>query len=241
MRSSFLFFFSSHLILEDVDPQLTVYNRKATAPTVNTNSLSTPGTPASSTQESRPPTAEELANLPKITDRIPFSAWAVIFAGAFERFTYFGLIAPWQNYIQNPRGDHALPGALGLGQASATNISNAFFLVSFVTPMLFAVASDTRLGRYKTLMIGLGCYLTGCAVLVGTSVERALDAGAGLGGLIASMILVALGAGCVKACYVPFLGDQLRGGKERVERRGGRLVVVSPDRTLQFVYNAYYW
>jgi POT family proton-dependent oligopeptide transporter len=107
--------------------------------------------------------------------------------------------------------------------------------------MLFAVISDTQLGRYKTLIIGLACYFAGCLVLVVTSTSRALDANAGLGGLIGSMILVALGAGCVKACFIPFLGDQLRGGRERVERRSGRLVVVSSERTLQFVYNAYYW
>jgi POT family proton-dependent oligopeptide transporter len=107
--------------------------------------------------------------------------------------------------------------------------------------MLFAVISDTILGRYKTLMIGLACYLAGCVVLVGTSTEKALDAGAGLGGLVGSLVLVALGAGCVKACFVPFLGDQLKGGNERVESKSGRLVVVSHARTLQFVYNAYYW
>jgi POT family proton-dependent oligopeptide transporter len=107
--------------------------------------------------------------------------------------------------------------------------------------MMFAVISDTQLGRYKTLIIGLTCYFAGCIVLVATSTKRALSAGVGLGGLIGSMILVALGAGCVKACFVPFLGDQLKGGKERVERRSGKSVVVSSDRTLQFVYNAYYW
>ena len=55
------------------------------------------------------------------------------------------------------------------------------------------------------------------------------------------MVFVALGAGSVKAAYVPFLGDQLGGGAERVEVRKGELVVVSPERTLQFAYNAYYW
>ncbi|KAH7132588.1 major facilitator superfamily domain-containing protein [Dendryphion nanum] len=192
----------------------------------------------------RPPTPSEVKNLPHIIDHIPFAAWAAIFAGAFERFTYFGLIAPWQNYIQNPRSrgvHHAIPGALGLGQATATNISNAFFFVSFLTPMLFAILSDTKLGRYKTLLIGLGCYLVGCVVLVCTSIEKALDNGAGVPGLAFCMVFIALGAGSVKAAYVPFLGDQLRGGKERVEERKGRLVIVSPDRTLQFVYNAYYW
>ncbi|PSN66240.1 MFS general substrate transporter [Corynespora cassiicola Philippines] len=189
----------------------------------------------------RPATEDEISNLPHVVDHIPFSAWAVILAGAFERFTYFGLIAPWQNYMQNPRGLHPLPGALNLGQATATNISNAFFLVSFLTPMIFAVMSDTKFGRYKTLMAGLACYLVGCIVLVGTSTDRGLNANAGVPGLSICMVFIAAGAGCVKAVYVPFLGDQLKTGKERTERRKGKLVIVSRERTLQFAYNAYYW
>jgi POT family proton-dependent oligopeptide transporter len=55
------------------------------------------------------------------------------------------------------------------------------------------------------------------------------------------MVFVALGAGSIKACFVPFLGDQLGTGKARVERRKGKFVVVSEERTLQFAYNAYYW
>lgn len=112
--------------------------------------------------------------------------------------------------------------------------------------MVFAVLSDTRFGRYKTLLIGLACYLFGCAVLVCTSWPGAVEKGAGVPGLVVCMVFVAAGAGCVKACFVPFLGDQLEGGKgERVEvrDRGGRRVevVVCGERTLQFVYNAYYW
>ena len=60
-----------------------------------------------------------------------------------------------ENYMQNPRGSHSVPGALDLGQATATNISNAFFLFSFLTPMLFGLVSDIWLGRYRTLMVGL--------------------------------------------------------------------------------------
>lgn len=191
----------------------------------------------------RPPTDHELSTLLHVVDNIPFSAWAVILFGAFERFTYFGIIAPWQNYMQNPPSttSSALPGALGLGQATATNISNAFFLVSFLTPMLFAVLSDTKLGRYKTLMLGLACYLIGCVLLVTTSTSKALEKRASVPGLGIAMVFISLGAGSVKACYVPFLGDQLGGRKERVEMRKGRIVVVSPQRTLQFVYNSYYW
>lgn len=58
--------------------------------------------------------------------------------------------------MQNPRGTGALPGILGLGQSTAVNIYNAFFLFSFLTPILFALAADLWLGRFKTLMVGLG-------------------------------------------------------------------------------------
>jgi len=57
--------------------------------------------------------------------------------------------------MQYPQGKTPVPGALGLGQATAVNIYNAFFLFSFITPMLFGLISDVWLGRYKTLMLGL--------------------------------------------------------------------------------------
>lgn len=103
----------------------------------------------------RDATNEESLLYPHITDKVPLSAWIVILAGAAERACYFGIIAPWQNYLQNPRQHGSVPGALGLGQSTATNISNAFFLFSFLTPMGFAVMSDVWLGRFKTLVVGL--------------------------------------------------------------------------------------
>jgi POT family proton-dependent oligopeptide transporter len=55
--------------------------------------------------------------------------------------------------MQNERGFRAAPGALGLGQSTATSVSNSFFVFSFITPMLFAVVSDMWLGRYNTLVL----------------------------------------------------------------------------------------
>ena len=63
---------------------------------------------------------------------------------------------PTENHMQNPRDTGALPGILGLGQSTAVNIYNAFFLFSFLTPIIFALAADLWLGRFKTLMVGLG-------------------------------------------------------------------------------------
>jgi len=60
-----------------------------------------------------------------------------------------------ENYIQNDHNSVSVSGALGLGQATATNVSNAFFFFSFLTSLPFAVLSDTWLGRYKTLCLSV--------------------------------------------------------------------------------------
>ena len=57
--------------------------------------------------------------------------------------------------MQNSLDDDSVPGALALGQSTATTIYNAFFFFSYLTPLPFAIVSDTWLGRYKTLCVSL--------------------------------------------------------------------------------------
>jgi hypothetical protein len=57
--------------------------------------------------------------------------------------------------MQNPRTGSVNPGALGLGQQTATNLSNFFMLLQFVAPMPFAVLSDMKMGRLQTLMMSM--------------------------------------------------------------------------------------
>ncbi|KAL8980140.1 MAG: hypothetical protein Q9205_004699, partial [Flavoplaca limonia] len=162
----------------DSTPNSTVPNTEKSVPAQNLELGSHP----------RDATEDEVATLPHVTDRIPIAAWIVILAGAAERATYFGVIAPWQNYMQNPRGA-AIPGALGLGQSMATNIFNAFFLFSFLTPMAFALLSDIYIGRYKSLIAG----------------------------------------------------DQYVQKKPQLSCKNGKYVIVDGTRTLQLLYNLYYW
>lgn len=190
----------------------------------------------------RPATDEEIKDLPHVTDRVPRAAWIVIFAGALERAGYFGIIAPWQNYLQNPRATGSIPGALDLGQATATNIYNAFFLFSFATPMLFGLIADLYIGRYRAMMIGMLCYLSGSVLLLLTSLPNSLERNAGIGGFVGAMILIGLGAGSIKATFFPFLGDQYVQQKPMLKvKSDGSRVVVDGGRTLQLIYNLYFW
>lgn len=57
-------------------------------------------------QEHPAPTEEEWASLREVADHVPVSAFLVILIELCERFTYYGLSGPFQNYIQFPAPDH---------------------------------------------------------------------------------------------------------------------------------------
>lgn len=75
-----------------------------------------------------------------------------------------------------------------------------------------------------------------------TSLPAALDRGAGVPGLAVSMFLMGLGVGGVKSTISPFIGDQYVQRKPQlVQQKDGTLGIVDGSRTIQFLYNAFYW
>lgn len=86
--------------------------------TTNANSIEDePGQPAASdivSFEDDEPTEEELATLRKVADHLPWSAFIVALVELCERFTYYGLSGPFQNYIQYHPDDTPVRGAIGM-------------------------------------------------------------------------------------------------------------------------------
>lgn len=50
----------------------------------------------------RDATEEELRTLPHVIDDIPLAVWIAAFVGAAERFTYYGITAPWRKLARVP-------------------------------------------------------------------------------------------------------------------------------------------
>lgn len=48
------------------------------------------------------PTEQDWKELRQVADELPFSAFLILIIEFCERFTYYGLSGPFQNYIQNP-------------------------------------------------------------------------------------------------------------------------------------------
>ncbi|KAI1174990.1 major facilitator superfamily domain-containing protein [Nemania sp. FL0916] len=212
--------------------------------TIDSNDLTTldPMETAAEIFDAREATRDEIQNLVHEPGKVPMTAWVLILTGAVTQTARFGTTVLWQNYLQNPRGNPLLPGALGLGQTTATTIQNVYLFYSSLTPLLFAVISDGWIGRYKTVLISLGLLAIGYVTLVTTSIPSALDHGAGLGGLITTMILLGLGQSGLSTVMYPIIADQIPDAPPTIrQKKSGKLVVIDRKLTIQYVFNAYYW
>lgn len=63
--------------------------------------------------DAEPLAMETHDDLRKVADSIPYSVWLVATVELCERFAFYGVVGPMQNYIQNGRDDPARPGGIG--------------------------------------------------------------------------------------------------------------------------------
>ncbi|KAI1502422.1 MFS general substrate transporter [Biscogniauxia marginata] len=190
----------------------------------------------------RDATIEEIQTLIHERERVPSTAWLLAFTGAASQLVRFGITVAWYQSSQiydNPPGNSLLPGALGLGQAKATIIQNAFLFFQYLTPLPFALISDAWVGRYKTMLFCLGLLVTGYIVLVATSIPSALEHGAGIPGIGTTVVLIGLGQGGLSAVMYPFMIPNTQPQVKRNKK--GELVVTDRKLAIQCVFNGYYW
>uniref|UniRef100_A0A060TDZ1 ARAD1D03740p n=1 Tax=Blastobotrys adeninivorans TaxID=409370 RepID=A0A060TDZ1_BLAAD len=190
------------------------------------------------------PTEEELATLPKVSDTLPPAAWLVAVVELCERFTYYGISGPFQNYMELDRSDANQNGGLGLGQQSATALSYFFQFWCYVTPIIGAIVADSYLGKYKTITLFAIIYALGNLVLFVTSLPAVLDkpgAKGSLAGLIIAMIVIGLGTGGIKSNVSPMIAEQYTNTKPYVKtKKNGSKVIVDPGVTIQTVFLIFY-
>ncbi|KAK8081344.1 POT family protein [Apiospora saccharicola] len=181
--------------------------------------------------------------LRRVPGKIPLAALLILSVELGERFTYFGLSGPIQNYINNPYDPASgLPGALGKGQATATALGNFFKFWAYTSTVIGAVVADQYLGKFKTILLACAIYTVGLVILVATSTPAALRDGAGFGGLVVAMVTIGLGTGGIKANVTPMCAEQYKEPEEVVQTlASGEVVVVDPQLTVQKLFMWFYW
>ncbi|PIA95670.1 putative peptide transporter ptr2 [Cercospora beticola] len=188
------------------------------------------------------PTPHEKLTLRRVPDNLPWAAFLVAIVELCERFTYYGLSGPFQNYISNKYHDpNGLPGALGLGQGGATALTNLFQFWCYVTPVIGAVVADQVWGKYRTIFWSAVVYLVGVAVLFVTSLPMSIEMGLAMPGLIAAMAIIGLATGGIKSNVSPMIAEQYRNTKLFVRTtKSGERVIVDPAATIQRIYMIFY-
>ncbi|KAI9496064.1 POT family-domain-containing protein [Zychaea mexicana] len=192
------------------------------------------------------PTEEDWKNLREVGDHVPFSAFLVILIELCERFTYYGLTGPFQNYIQQPAPPEGYPaeqpGAMGKGQQTATALTTFFQFWCYITPILAAIVSDQYLGKYKTILASSIIYMVGLLILVCTSIPTAIEHNAAFPGFIVSIILIGLGTGGIKSNVSPLVAEQYQSRAPFVRTlKNGNRVIVTPQATYQRMFNMFYF
>ncbi|KAF2083776.1 peptide transporter PTR2-A [Saccharata proteae CBS 121410] len=188
------------------------------------------------------PTDEEKLLLRKVPDSLPWSASLIAIVELCERFAYYGLSGPFQNYMANSYHDPSgLPGAIGLGQHGATLLSSCFQFWCYLTPIFGAVVADQYLGKYKTIVYFSIIYMVGIVILFLTSMPAAIETGLALPGLLAAMLVIGFGTGGIKSNVSPLIAEQYRETKARVRvLASGERVIVDPALTIQRIYMVFY-
>ncbi|EUC46616.1 hypothetical protein COCMIDRAFT_35728 [Bipolaris oryzae ATCC 44560] len=188
------------------------------------------------------PTPEDDLFLPRVADTLPRGAFLVAIVELCERFAYYGLSGPFQNYIANGYNDaNGLPGALGLKQSGATAMTNFFQFWCYLTPLFGAIVADQYLGKYATIKWFSLIYMGGITILFLTSLPWAIRSGAAFSGLVVAMLIIGLGTGGIKSNVSPLIAEQVRSNKPFVRTLpSGKKVIVDPELTVQRIYMVFY-
>lgn len=186
------------------------------------------------------PTAEEMKILRHVSEHIPMGCWLIAIVELAERFAYYGLSAPFQNYIQNNSED--IPrGLLGLKNRGATALSYFFQFWCYVTPLFGGYISDTYWGKYNTICVGTLVYIIGILILFITSIPGVTSQNIALGGFISSIILIGCATGMIKANISVLIADQIPKTRPKIKiLKCGERVIEDPNITIQNVFMFFY-
>lgn len=186
-------------------------------------------------------TLEEIKTLRHVSGSIPMRCWLVAVVELAERFSYYGLSTPFQNYMQNAPTDTP-HGVLNLGNSSATALSYFFQFWCYVTPIFGAWIADTYLGKFKSICVFCGVYIVGIFILFITALPSIADKSTSLGGYVAAIIIIGIATGGVKSNVSPLIADQVPKEKPFIKTlKSGERVVVDPALTIQNVFMIFYF
>lgn len=198
------------------------------------------------------PTEEEVRTLRRVSDHIPLKLFTIAFVEACERFSYYGTIIVYTNYIQWPLPDGSRTGAggadgqsgaLGMGQRASTGLTTFNQFWQYFMPLLGAWVADEYCGRYKTITYALAIDILGHLILIMSAIPPVITRPHenSLAAMIIGILVIGFGTGGFKPNISPLIVEQLHIEHLKVKTlKSGERVIVDPAITINRVYNWFY-
>ncbi|KAK6346103.1 hypothetical protein TWF730_010434 [Orbilia blumenaviensis] len=197
------------------------------------------------------PTEEELATLRRVAGQVPWTAYTIAFVELCERFSYYGVTQVFTNFVQQPLPPNSVTGAgriveqsgaLGLGQRTATSITQFNQFWAYLMPLFGAYVADRYWGRYKTIMYSIAFAMVGHILLVVCAIPSVIAIPkASLGVMILGIIIMGGGTGGFKSNISPLIAEQYRQDKKQVVTLPtGEKVIVDPILTISRIFMYFY-
>lgn len=174
-----------------------------------------------------------------------------------ERASYYGCSGVFANFIKNPLppggngagavaagalGLNQKAGALNLGATMSTALTTLFTYLAYTIPILGAILADTKLGRFKTIAIGVLIGFVGHVLLVIPAIPAVITGGKALAPFIIGLLVLAFASGLIKPCLAPLLCDQSPVKTQTVKTlKSGERVILDPATTIQRYLLIFYW
>ncbi|KAI5453955.1 hypothetical protein NCC49_004950 [Naganishia albida] len=194
------------------------------------------------------PTEHEMETLRKVAAPMKWAAIAMCIIELAERASYYGSKGPFGNFVRGklpeggpgtgavahgPAGYNQSAGALGLGSRAATAVTESFTFLSYCIPILGGIVSDTKWGRFKTIVWGTALGAVAHILLVIPAIPSVISSGKALGPFVISYVMLAFAAGFIKPCLAPLLCDQSPVTRPTIKTlKDGERVIVDPQTTV---------
>ncbi|KAN0055761.1 hypothetical protein ACTA71_011647 [Dictyostelium dimigraforme] len=120
-----------------------------------------------------------------------------------ERFSYYGIKTILILYLTN---------YMEYSDDKSTIILHSFNFIAYLFPVFGAYVADTKIGKFKTILIFSFVYILGSIVLSVTSIDGVVGEKGHRSpfGIIVGLGFIAMGTGGIKSNVPTFAGDQLK-------------------------------
>ncbi|GME70354.1 unnamed protein product [Ambrosiozyma monospora] len=196
---------------------------------------------------------EDKARFRTVKGHISKVAYLMLLVELAERASYYGVSNVLTNFIMRPLPDgsstgsthtaNTSAGALGLGLQPANAVTTLLTFLAYVAPLFGGYIADSKLGRYKAIMIGVWVGLVSHILFIIAGLPPVLKHGkSALAPTILGILSLAIGTGFIKPNLLPLLLDQYEYRTNVLKKLpSGEVVLVDRDRTMDGITMVFYW